>query len=315
MILGFVALIVILLFAFAGAEDITGNVVAVNDTNMTIDSINNTSVGVENNSNVSLNQINVSFESPSVVVMKNFFPKDFKIGDVQFNIQVQNNGNLNLSDVSAFVSGKGFSTYDVTPIELLSVGQKDYVFVSGNFREAGNISLTIKISGEIFYQNVSVLDPSNANQKQLDDLKKQESQKAELANLSVKLDELKVNYSALEDSIADKKDDNYDVSKISLTDLKSYIRNVQVGVLDGNLDSAKVNYNLAIDEYADLIVRLSKVKKISTISVLKDNIVIFSTIAGAILTLFAFYELVKKKKREVSETISSKIHKKDEGKK
>ena len=85
------------------------------------------------------------------ITITNFIPKEFKLGDGQFSIQVQNNKNETLDYIIAIVSGKGFSTYETIPIDVLDSGDKSYIIISGNFKEAGNINLTIKINREFFY--------------------------------------------------------------------------------------------------------------------------------------------------------------------
>ena len=51
--------------------------------------------------------------------LTNFIPKEFKLGESQLNIQLQNTGTTELKNLLAFVSGKGFSTSDITPIDIL----------------------------------------------------------------------------------------------------------------------------------------------------------------------------------------------------
>lgn len=163
--------------------------------------------------------MNASLSSVSILSIT---PDTSKIGDVQLNIKVQNNENITKSNLVAIVSGKGYSTYDITGIDSLAPGEKDYIFVNGNFKESGNITLTIKIDNNLFYKNVSVLTQSQADIEEQARL--EQEKKDALANLSQELSGLKQRYSVLETNYYDKKDNSYDVSKVNLDQLKSYIR-------------------------------------------------------------------------------------------
>jgi hypothetical protein len=276
--------------------------------NISVNDSLNSSVVANVSINDSLNSTNEPVYVPNIEVIK-LVPKSFSIGDVQFNIQVKNNQNISVSDVSAFVTGSGFSTYDIIPVDSLNSGERGYIVVSGNFRQAGNLTLTIKINSDVFYQNVSIIDSAN-QQKVEDDLQKEQDKQAILANISNQLSGLKENYSLLEQEIAQKKDDNYDVSAISLTSLKGYIVNTETNVLTENAELSKVNFKLASDEYADLKKKVDNVQEIPKISKFKDYAVIFSTLAGSIITFFALYELLKKKSSAVAEQVHSAKEKK-----
>ncbi|MEK6827360.1 MAG: hypothetical protein AABX99_02640 [Nanoarchaeota archaeon] len=64
--------------------------------------------------------------------------------------------------------------------------------------------------------------------------------------------------------------------------------------------------NLAGEEYLAQKNRLDNAGKLPLINIIKNNVVLFSTFAGAILTFFALYELFKKKKEDITK-ISEKI--------
>ena len=271
----------------------------------------NNSVNLSENSTNFTDATNVSLSTVEII---NFFPKEFKIGDAQFNIQVKNNKNETIHDSGAFVTGNGYSTYEVVSIESLDAGSKDYIFIYGNFKEPGNLTLSIKILGETFYQNVSIIDLNNASQKELDDLKKQQEKTNLLNNLSSELKDIKQNFTSLEDQINEKKDNNYDVSKVNLNDLKGYIGNAQINILEGNADEARINIDLAVDEYAYQKSRLDSAKKSSILARLKENAVLFSAIAGAVIMFFTLYELLKRKSEGIV-NVTSRIVKKKKGKK
>lgn len=276
---------VLFVFVFLAAA-----VLAENDT-LIVNNTANDSINVSNDTVVSVNISNAS------VLIRNFIPTKAGVGDTQLNINVQNIGNSELTSLGAFVSGDGFSSYDVIPIDSLKPQEKSYILVSGNFRKAGDVNLTIRINQEVFYQVVSVVDSSvnvsmQANQ-QIED------------SISSGLVVLKQNYSELESALQSKKSDGYDVSSVNLNDLKVMIRDAQSNLLSGNLEQANVKVDLAQEEYTTQYEKLAAVKKISLGQKLKDNAVLFSTIAGAIITFFTLYELLKKKKETLSEKIKS----------
>ncbi len=241
------------------------------------------------------------------VEIRNFIPKEFKSGDVQFNIQIYNKQNNSLSNVIAFVTGEGYSTYDVFPIENLGSGEKDYVFVNGNFKKTGNITLTIWIEGDIFYQDVRVISDSDLDEKQ----KAEEQRKEILLNLSDTLGDLEQNYNALEDELSSKSDNNYDVSRINLDDLKRILRDTQLNILTENIGEARINLNLAQQEYNDQKNNLGRTSKIPFIQRTKDYAVLFSAIAGALIMFFTLSEMLRRRGESVFSTVGRIVKTKD----
>ena len=219
----------------------------------------------------------------------------------------------------AFVSGRGFSTYSVIPIEQLRPDESSYIIVSGNFRERGNLTLAIRVNDKLFYQNVTVVDPGYVDdQEKLKEMQEaQEAKKKLIENLTASLDELENKYAALENEIRAKKS-GYDVSEVSLADLKNFLRDARSGIAVGDANKAEASISLASSEYAqqkNKIENAGKIKK-SFLDSIKNNLVLISSMAASIITLFAFYELLKKKKGGVSKKVAevkSKIGKKGEG--
>ncbi len=271
--------------------------------------------GILADSNETLNQTNQTLDNATLtngtvsvspgIILTNFMPQEVKVGDVQFNIQIQNNMNETINNTFALVTGEGFSTYNIVPINSLAPGEKDYIFVYGNLKEEGNVTLTINIDNNIFYQNISVISDTSDQQK-LDEIQQEQENEQEIQNISNQLNSLKQNFSSIQNEFVNKQSDNYDVSMVNFDALSGYIHNVQADILTGNLNDAKVNLDLAYDEYNTQKGNLDNSQKVPLISILKNNVVLFSTFAGAVLTFFALYELLKKKKNEVAE-ISKKI--------
>jgi hypothetical protein len=263
--------------SFAFAEE--------NLTNSTTEILDNSTQNVTINATENISSI-------PLIEIKNFFPTTFNKGDSQINIYVLNNG-PELTNVGAFIEGSGFSTYNVVPIDSLKTGEKNYIILTGNFRTGGKINLTITINGEKFYQEVVV----NSDEKQI--------ASANLENISVSLEELKLKYEELDKQISDKKKERYDVSKVSLTDLKTFIRNTETAVLTKNSENALVNLKLATDEYNFQLKQLASASKIGFVGMLRDNAVLFSAIAGALVTFFTLYEILKKKSSKIVEKVQT----------
>jgi hypothetical protein len=261
-------IISIFLFVIVSAENIT-------DTNLT------------ENQSANLN-VSIPIEMDEIYLV-NFFPTETEVGDVQFNIRVRNDGNDTLNNIIAFISGKGYSSYDLVSIDSLAPGEKSYIIVYGNLKESGNINLTIRIDRQTFYTNISVINP---NEQALNDAEKEQR---ELENISQQIEELKSKYASLELEISEKNENDYDVSSIKLDDLKKYIRNAEASIYTKELKDAKSNLNLAIEEYDYQKNKVDNAKLVPTINKVKDYAIIFSAIAGSIIAFFAVYELLIRK--------------------
>ena len=242
---------------------------------------------------------NGSIEETESLSITKFFPSEVALGDVQFNIQVRNNGNQTLENVYAFVSGRGFSTYTVIPIESLGAREKDYIFVNGNVRESGTINLTIQISQHMFRQQITVVDTSTDINTTVEEINQKR-----LLELGAQLEALKKNYSELELTISEKKDSNYDLSGVDLEDLKRYLRDVESYIFIGNANQASVSLQLAREEYRYQKNKVDNSKVIPALTRLKENALIFSAIFGSILAFFALSELLKQKSERVYSTFS-----------
>jgi multidrug resistance efflux pump len=184
----------------------------------------------------------------------------------------------------------------------------------GNFREAGDLILTIKIEDKTFQENVIVKDPNSANSLQnAEDIKKAEEEaKKQLDTISSQLKDLNAKYKALELDLENKTSNNYDVSDISLNDLKAFLRDTQSYIIQKDVEKAQADLVLAQNEYDDLIDKLSRAKMIQkTFSGwLKDNAAIISAILASLVAFFTLYEILKKKKEHLYEKIKEmKINK------
>ena len=254
-----------------------------------------------NSSNNTINETQIS----GGLFLKEIIPSSFKSGDIQFNIKFENNGTSEVNNIAPIVTGKGFSVSEVISLDKLSPGEVDYVIIMGNFRESGIITLTIKNGDKTFYYNVSVSDDAIASNAIVDI--------ALIENLTGELEELKQKYSTMEYTVSKKKSDGFDVSGIKLDDAKKYLRSAEANLLGKDVNTAQVNLKLALEEIEDQTIKVNDAQEISSVDKLKNNAIIFSTIAGALIALFTLYELLKKKGtvavekvKEVKEKMGSK---------
>ena len=190
------------------------------------------------------------------IILKNVIPTNFRVGDSQFSIQIENAINETFTDVYARITGDGFSTYDVIPVDILEPYERGYILISCNFKKSGNITLTIKINSETFYKNVSVSQESSNQENQ-----QNEEKKAKLENLTIELNNIKEKNNLIEQEIIDKKNKGYDVSQVSTSDLKRYTRDAQEAVLASDIQGAELNIILANLEYNDLKSLVDNTKK------------------------------------------------------
>lgn len=306
----------LILFNVALAEE---EVISAQDQNATSNETNATTINATAvEASLTANESEINLEQEKIVeeiIFKNFIPKEFKLGDAQFSIQIQNNKNETITNLLALVSGKGFSTYEVAAIESLEPGEKGYILVNGNFKESGLINLTVKIAQKTFYQEVNVLGESEEDVKKAENLlKQQEVKKKVLADFSLQLEILKQNYSDMEAELARKEKEGYDIKDTSLNELKKDIRETQASILGEHTEEARINIGLATEEFNAVESKLKNLEKLPFMKRFKEHLIIFSSIAGAIITFFALYELLKKKSSEVASTIGSIKPKKEEPK-
>jgi len=235
-------------------------------------------------------------------MFKKIIPSEFKVGDIQFAILVKNNYNYTLFNIVPVINGKGFSTYDIYPIESLEPGEKGYILVIGNFKESGNVTLYGKWISETFTQTVAIVNGeelARIQQTEIDNKIKEEI----LANLSMQLNSLKKDYAQLETDLSDKKDNDFDVSKINFDQARAYLRDAETYILSNDVGNAKIRIRLAAEEIGYQRITLNAAKQISSIAKFKEYALIFSTIAGAFITFFALSELLKRKGRDVVTTV------------
>ncbi|MEK6825389.1 MAG: hypothetical protein AABY00_01230 [Nanoarchaeota archaeon] len=289
-LISFVTIIALLSFVNAVEMSSLGDSVKNLTVNDSINSTNSTNVSI--NTTLILNN-STKTENLSLILLKNIIPQEYRLGDVQMTLQIENAGTENQNNILALVTAKGFSTYDVLPIDYLKPGEKGYLLITGNFRDSGIISLAIKVQNFIFYRNVTVAASdkiSNPEKENADKIKIQIIQ-----NITSQLKELKQNYNALESKLDEKKNEDYDVLGINLNQIKIDLRETEGNIIAGEIQKAQASIALAKEELEDQQKKLDSVKKASSITKVKEYAIIFSTLAGALLTFFALSEHLKKR--------------------
>jgi len=305
-IFGTITFIILLMLAglFAVADDINDSInqsidQSVNQTELT----DNQTVLIDNSTIIDQN---IPIPEPVLTTdfdLVNLSPHEIIVGDIIFNIELKNTGTTVLKNLIPVVVGKGFSMYDVVPIQTLNPGQSAFMYVSGHLSDAGSMFLTVKVNDKIFYQRITVQNPSI----QIDAAALEQAQEAKTQAyqaLSLQLGELESDYRVLEQEFAKKKN-KYDLSDVKLEDVKEYLRAAQSNLASGDLQKANVSLILSLSEYKDQLNHMNNASKKPLINKIKDNIVIISTIAGALLTLFALYEILKKKKESIAQKVSN----------
>ncbi|MDO8642288.1 MAG: hypothetical protein Q7R76_01705 [Candidatus Woesearchaeota archaeon] len=242
-------------------------------------------------------------EEPEEIIdfeLVNVTPDDAQTGDVLLKIMIKNSGNTKLENLVPVVVARGFSTYDTIPLKSLTPFRVGELFVSGHIADAGDILLTIKINDKIFYDTIKVIEKESVSAQER--LATEVAREKEIGNFTAQVAALKTNYDALEQEVREKKK-GYDLSDIKLDDLKKYLLAADAAAVNRDLEKLKTNVIQARGEYVDQKERLAAAQKKSFMSVIRDNIIFISAIAGGIVTIFAGYELLKKKQQGIVEKI------------
>ncbi len=270
---------------------------------------NSPSNGTKNDNNTLTNN---SLDTSSLQLQENIsllkvFPDFIKLGDAQINLQIENAGNTTFKNLEAVVTAAGFSTYEINTIDTLQQKEKGYFIVSGEFKKTGNLPLKIKIKDFIFYSNITVYDPFYVAIDIEKEKQKEEEKKKKLDELQSKIALLQTNFSQLEQQFDQKKNNDFDVSSISLQDLKTYIRNTQASLAVQDEKESNVNYVLAENEFAyqkGKIESAQEIKK-SFKQTMIDNAILISTIVGGLVALITLVEILRRQKEKVHEKIKN----------
>ncbi len=273
------------------AEDAIENSTLANFTNENL-----TDIGHEQNESVSDSNLTDGISDIKIenLTLLEVFPKTLTIGKAQLNLLVQNTGTKELKNLGAFLSGDGTLVSDVRPIEALKPQEQDYILVWVEARKTGVIKLAIRILDKTFYEEITVNEPEQETEK-----------KEGLAKLNTELEGYIEDYEELEKEFEMKNIQGYAIKEIGLDDAKDYLRNTQAAIAKEDLNNAKANVVLLKAELGDIKNKLNRAIKPtkSLKDTIKENAILVSTIIGAILASFTGWEILKKKKDAVINTI------------
>ena len=252
---------------------------------------------------------------PSIVSfsLTNFTPREFEAGDVDMELTIKNTGTVPLQGLVPVIVGRGFFIYDVIPIAQLLPGESKVSEVLGHMSEKGTTILTIKINDQLFYQKVRVTgDVTEINQTLLDQIEQDRIKNKQ--TITEQLDELKDKTDELERTLELKAND-YLLEGITTKDLLQYLQDTKYQLVADNVNLANVSVVLAQNEYDDLMHQLETAPKKSFWSKVNDNILIISTIGGALITIFTLYEIFQKKQDDIKKKLNEKKGEKEPEKK
>ncbi|MBW2971839.1 hypothetical protein KY359_02270 [Candidatus Woesearchaeota archaeon] len=228
-------------------------------------------------------------------------PSAVNTGDVLLNLKIRNTGTAAAKNVIPVVVGKGFSSYDLVPIRSIEPGKEATAKVAGRFETEGDILLSIKIDEQTFYSMMTVSTPSKGKTAE-EVAEEKQTLDASLGVLSTQLDDITSKYDLLEQDLRKKKS-RYDTSEVNLAELKKYIMSAKGTLLTEEVDKTNVSIALAMNEYDDQKEKLDNAPKKSLVMKLKDNALIISAIAGAVVTSITLFELLRKKQQGIYEKI------------
>jgi len=231
-----------------------------------------------------------SFTCTESLGVSSISPEEIDIGKSQLNIQIVNNGNVDLNNVYAEVSGEGITMIDNLNIERLVVGDKDYSFVNINAEKSGNIDLAIKLysDGRLIKKDVEqikVIGQAVAD-------KTETYNQTELMN---KLNAAKEKYKQLDEDYQNKKSEDYILGRIEdvLKDANNYLKSAQFYMLDGDYKRGSVNLQLVEDSLSTIELELRDVKKkqVNLIDRIKSNLLYISSFTAGIISILTAYKL------------------------
>lgn len=219
-------------------------------------------------------------------------PKEIDLGQNQINILVKNTGNVDISQISAELSGDGILTTSAIPIQKLVAGDKDYVFIKINTSKSGVIDLVIKIIiddlvRDKFVDQLTVFEAKNS----------QPTETYNASALNDQLASLRQTYRTLESNYQEKKAVGYPVDIVydKLKEVYAILSDAQSKLLSENYKQVQVSINLIQNNMQDIDYQLKNAKQpeLTFSDKLKSNLLFFGSIAAAIVSIFTAYKLVQ----------------------
>lgn len=231
------------------------------------------------------------FECNEEITIESISPSTVDLGKNQINVLVKNTGNVDLSDIHAEITGDGISMSNYIEIDKLVVNDKDYAFVTLTASKPGNIDLVIKVYVEnnMLVKAVGLIKVAGTTEP-----KPENNYNKTL--LEENLNKFKEQYKELESEYQTKKEEGYPVEIVydNLKETNDYLKDAQIAILSGNLKSADVSLKIAEENLKDIKTELENVKKKEQTFMerIKSNLLYFSSLAAAIITLATAYKLI-----------------------
>jgi len=219
-------------------------------------------------------QIFANEASQKEIKIIDFTPKSFIVGENLLKIQVKNPTTSSIEDITAEITGNGFTINKVVPITELPSGEEDYIFIFVNAVNPGDIDTIIKVTGKIKSgSQIEQLTTTSLNKITVIGSAPQQltndSKKTELLGL---LEKIKTNYSELEKEYLQKKVDGYNVEDAYdlVKSVKNRIQEAQIAIYDGRYPEAQGYLDIINDDMRTLktILDISKKSEAS----LKDRL-------------------------------------------
>jgi len=231
------------------------------------------------------------FACTEQLTIEKITPNATDLGITQINLLIRNTGTVGLKDLSAEITGDGITTLESTPLERLSAGEKDYLFIKINASKSGNIDLVIKISREGALKDKLV---GQIVVKKAQEQPKEDFNTTEITN---RLTAVRESYRQLEVDFQNKKVEGYSVDFLEDTvrNINEYIDSTQGYILEGDYKRALITVQLAEENLKDVTQQLVGVKKQEETlgDKIRSNLIYIGSIAAAIVSVLTAYGLIK----------------------
>lgn len=233
------------------------------------------------------------FSCTEEISLEKYFPTTVNTGVTQLNIVLNNTGTVNLENIYAIVTGDGIETLDKIPLEKLNAGGRDYVFAKINSTKPGIIDIVIKLYvGDViknkFVDQITVIAPKVVVENN--------TEKINVTEITKNLEMQKQRYNQIEQIYQDKKQQGYPVDIIydKLKESYGYLTDAQSNLLQGDFKKVNVDLGIISSGLDDIQTQLSNSKKAqqSFSDQLKSNLLLYGSIAAAIISIFTAYKMV-----------------------
>ena len=248
------------------------------------------------------------------VAIEKFFPNSMVIGANQINILLRNKGHVDLHNIYAELSGDGITTTDKIPLDKLAAGEKDYTFTKITASKSGVIDLVIKL-----FINDSLKEKKVEQLTVIEEKKPEAKAEENISMISSQIENLKETYKELEEDYQNKKLADYPVDIVydNLKEASTYIKDAKISLLEGNYKNSKNNIDLAQESLSSIEEELKNAKKkeVSSFDKLRNKLVIFGSMAAAIISILTAWGLIRSHASKIKDVKNKLKNKKSDEKK